>query len=458
MILLKSRVLLASATTLGTNSLINVVLELASLAILFIILYSSTVQNRKEHTQMMFNFWTVNLIILLFCELFLEVVSFFLMENPDSIVLTVIHHVLFVMDFFLYNMLAVTYYVYMKTFIKTTPKSEKELLNGLKLAKINVFVLTAIFASSLFTGWFYSFGADLYEYYTPLYLPLELVVIMNWHLLLIPVKFIRKQCSKKKRLILSLYIWAPLILLPIDYIFNLTLSYTAYTLATLLIYVEVDIQKARERAQLEAQVAQTENKMKDMQVELMMSQIHPHFLYNTLSSISCLCREDPKEAEAATNEFSDYLKANLSSINARKPIPFEKELLHAESYLKIQKRRFPDTLHVIYDVCVIDFMMPALTLQPIVENAIKHAVESRYEPTTIRISTYATATDYVITVEDDGPGFDVNAPVSQDRPHLEINSARTRLQEMSDGTLTIDSTPGKGTVVTITIPKETENK
>lgn len=438
-----------------------------------IILYSSKAKRKRSHTEASFINWNLNLIALLVCELLLEAICIFLSASPNHPVLLVFHRVLFVLDFFIYNMVPVTYYSYISSFLAPSPigvqrikavdyeetacsitsKDSKRLKTGYKISLVLVFALTFIFSTSLYTEWFYTIDESTYEYYKTPYIFLAIALVVNWHLLCIPLRIYKKYYGKRKQIILSLYVWMPLLLLPFDYIFNLTLSYTAYSIISLLIYVEIDVNRAKENALLEAKVANADKQMKEMQVDLMMSQIHPHFLYNTLSSISCLCREDPKEAEAATNDFSNYLKANLSSINSTKPIPFAKELLHTESYLNIQKRRFPDTLKVEYDIRVRNFYLPALTLQPVVENAIKHAVEVRYEPTHLRVKTDETPSAYVITVEDDGPGFDVTKPVSSDRPHIGISSARTRLSEMSHGTLDIDSTPGKGTLVTITIPK-----
>lgn len=435
------------------NSAVNITLDCASLFLLFIILYSSIVQKSGEKSRRMFIYWNFNLIALITCELFLEAVCVFLTLSADKTVLTVIHRILFVLDFMLYNLLPVTYYRYISSFITMTERQKKGLRRGLHLEIMNVFILTAVFASSLYTGWFYTIDANTFEHYTRSYLFLEFFVILNWHLLALPFRLYTKQYGRKKKLILLKYIWVPLIALPVDLIFNMTVSYALYAFATLYIYVQLDIQQTRERAVLEAKIAQTEKKMNEMQVELMLSQIHPHFLYNTLSVIACLCRQDPIEAEAATNEFSDYLKANLSSINSNRPIPFARELLHSESYLKIQKRRFPENLQVFYEIKTEDFHIPALALQTMVENAVKYAVESRYEMTTIRISSFETAEDYRITVEDDGPGFDPDAPLPQDRPHLGISSTRARLKEMSGGSLEIRSVPGKGTLVTIIIPR-----
>lgn len=194
----------------------------------------------------------------------------------------------------------------------------------------------------------------------------------------------------------------------------------------------------------------------EQRTQIMMSQIQPHFLYNTLSTIAYLCRHDPKDAENAVNEFSDYLAGNLSAINAERPILFEKELGHVENYLKIQKRRFQQRISVEYNIETVDFRIPALTLQPIVENAVRHCVEKSLETTTIQISSGETEHEYTVKVQDDGPGFNVSQKPKDDRPHIGIASVRSRLGNMVGGRLEIESEIGVGTTVTVVIPKSTE--
>jgi sensor histidine kinase YesM len=104
-----------------------------------------------------------------------------------------------------------------------------------------------------------------------------------------------------------------------------------------------------------------------------------------------------------------------------------------------------------------DFHIPALTVQPIVENAIKHGLMKLQKGGTIRVISYETKNDYFVSVVDDGVGFDTGA-VLNDRSHVGIRNIRERLKVMVDGHLEIESTPGVGTKVLITIPKESRNK
>lgn len=184
-----------------------------------------------------------------------------------------------------------------------------------------------------------------------------------------------------------------------------------------------------------------------------MSQIQPHFLYNALGSISTLCDLDPAQARDATDHFAEYLRMNLESMERFSPIPFERELNHIHTYLWLETMRFGDKLRVTYDIRTTDFQIPALSVQPLVENAVKHGICAREQGGSILLSTQEQENDYIITVEDDGVGFDVYKEKQDGNLHMGIQNVRSRLNLMVGGTLSIDSRPDHGTTARITIPK-----
>lgn len=128
-------------------------------------------------------------------------------------------------------------------------------------------------------------------------------------------------------------------------------------------------------------------KLREQRMSLMLSQIQPHFLYNTLNTITALCRVNPKLAEETTVKFSKFLRENMYSIENFDTHPFERELEHIKIYLDIEKIRFGDRLKIVYDIETVDFRLPVLTLQPIVENAVKHGICKNVEGGTITITT-----------------------------------------------------------------------
>ena len=201
-------------------------------------------------------------------------------------------------------------------------------------------------------------------------------------------------------------------------------------------------------------IAELENDLLQSQISIMLSQIRPHFLYNSLAAIQELCLIDPETASVTVNEFSSYLRGNLDSLSMKMPVPFEKELRHVETYLSLEKKRFGKRLNVVYDIAARDFFLPALTLQPVVENAVRHGVVKREAGGTVTIRSELTETDAAITVADDGVGFNPDDMDGQgDRLRVGIENVRSRLAVMCRGTLSIQSVPGAGTTVVITIPR-----
>ena len=188
--------------------------------------------------------------------------------------------------------------------------------------------------------------------------------------------------------------------------------------------------------------------------EIMLSQIQPHFLYNSLGAIRRLCRSDQEAAEAI-GRFASYLRGNMESITRREPIPFTTELEHTRAYLDLEQLRFGEDLRVVYDLETTDFLVPALSLQPLAENAVRHGVRGKESGRGIvTITTREREDRFLVTVADDGPGFDPRTRPEDGQAHIGLDNVRERLRRMSGGTLDIVSSPGKGTRVTMTLPKE----
>ena len=196
-------------------------------------------------------------------------------------------------------------------------------------------------------------------------------------------------------------------------------------------------------------------KLREQRMSLMLSQIQPHFLYNTLNTITALCRVNPKLAEETTVKFSKFLRENMYSIEDFYIHPFEKELEHIKIYLEIEKIRFGDRLNIVYDIETVDFNVPVLTLQPIVENAVKHGICKNVEGGTITITTRKTSKNHVITIKDDGAGFNPHEVKNDGRVHIGISNANERLKSIFQTEIEISSFPGIGTEVTIKIPEKT---
>lgn len=200
---------------------------------------------------------------------------------------------------------------------------------------------------------------------------------------------------------------------------------------------------------------QMQKELYEAKVSLMVSQIQPHFLYNSLTSIAMMCTKDPKLARTATINFADYLRGNMNSLKQKTPVPFTQELEHLKKYLMLEQMRFGDLLHIEYDIQATDFELPQLSVQPLAENAVKHGVGMKEDGGTVTIATREEDDCYKVIISDDGVGFDTSKPIEDDgRSHVGMENVRQRLKEMCDADVIIESEIGKGTVATIRIPKK----
>ena len=211
---------------------------------------------------------------------------------------------------------------------------------------------------------------------------------------------------------------------------------------------ELELQRSR----LEAEKNMVEAELKESRISIMLSQIRPHFIYNTLGTIERMCLKDPEKAFNLVRNFSLYLRGNFSELNSVTPIRFADELKHVEYYANIEKVRFPD-MSIEYDVETMDFVLPALSVQPLVENAIKHGLMRLESGGTVVIRSYETPTHFCVEVKDDGVGFDTSLPIDE-KKHVGLRNIRERLKVMVNGELVLESEPNAGTKAVIMIPKE----
>jgi hypothetical protein len=209
------------------------------------------------------------------------------------------------------------------------------------------------------------------------------------------------------------------------------------------------LSKAKE---LETEKIVLNAQLTESRISTMMSQIRPHFIYNTLGSIEQLCIIDPPKAGELVHNFAKYLRGNFGELDNPKPILMSQEMEHVRHYISIENVRFPD-MTFSFEMNSDDFHIPALTIQPIVENAIKHGLMKLSKGGTIRVVSYETESHYCVSVEDDGVGFDTDVLLDE-RKHVGIRNIRGRLKAMVNGTLEIESRVGIGTTVLIKIPKE----
>lgn len=191
---------------------------------------------------------------------------------------------------------------------------------------------------------------------------------------------------------------------------------------------------------------------------LLLAQIRPHFINSNLAVIRSLCYEDPEKAVEMIDHFSGYLRENIKQIDDMQLVPFEKEMESVDNYLYLECQRFPDRIEVIRDIRTTGFYVPSLAVQTIVENAIRHGISMKGVKGTIRIATEELDEEFTIKVEDDGKGFDVAGMDPDGVHHVGIKNVRDRFERILGGKVVVESTVGKGTVVTFHIPAKTGSR
>ena len=267
-------------------------------------------------------------------------------------------------------------------------------------------------------------------------------------LIIVTIAFFISKVSVKERLITASFVLIPVLNQIITlYSFELSTEYPAMLISIVLVF-GVLVTK-REKDLLAA-----EKELYESKVKIMVSQIQPHFMYNTLSSIAMLCKIDPDTANKAAITFAQYLRVNMDSLKQTAPIPFEQELEHLKKYLYIEELRFGKKLHIVYDIQATDFVLPQLSIQPLAENAVKHGLSKKRGGGTLTISTRETEGAFEVIVSDDGVGFDVNQKKNDGRSHVGMENVTHRLKEMCGADVVITSEVGKGTSAKIIIPKE----
>ena len=212
------------------------------------------------------------------------------------------------------------------------------------------------------------------------------------------------------------------------------------------------VKRTRER---EGQVARLEVQLADARLAALQSQLHPHFLFNTLHAVSSLIHEDPDAAEDMLTALSDLLRTTLGRGHQRE-VPLRDEIDFLERYLDIEKMRLGDRLQVALDIPsqAADVLVPSFAVQPLVENAIRYAIAPRRAGGRLEIRAERTDGWLRLTVADDGPGL--GAPGAGTRPGgwgIGLENMRQRLAHLyGDGyRFTIADRPTGGATVTIEI-------
>ena len=256
----------------------------------------------------------------------------------------------------------------------------------------------------------------------------------------------RKQLSRMESFALSSLLALPMIAIVLQLIvperWYLSLAVVA---STMILFISYEIG----HSQL---LIDKEKQLMDQQLRVINRQIQPHFIFNSLVLIRNQCKENPKAVETI-NEFSRFLRDTTDLMIETDCVSVERELDLVRNFCNIQRKRFGENVRVNYDITDTDFDVPPFSIQTLVENSLHHGIlDGQLEDGEIVIATSRVGKEHIITICDNGVGFDVDELPDQTDNHIGIINTRERLASMCDGRIEIESAPDKGTKVTITIP------
>ena len=322
----------------------------------------------------------------------------------------------------------------------------KRIITGFQLLQA---VNMALLIINQFAGVLYRFDARNYYYRIyPGYGIWYFTTTLSFVFAVIVVAVYWKRLNSFIRQVVMVSVTVPLIGFMCNYIYsgisynNISVSITAF-----IIFILYERRRS-------AIVAETANEMERLRTRLMLSQIQPHFLHNCLNAIIYYSDKDAAITKKALLDFSKYLRTNLEIDEENDIVSFGRELEHTKLYVSLEKLRFEDKLSVVFDIRDDRFLIPKLTLQPLVENAIRHGIRKSKSGSTVKISSEDGIDCHIITVRDDGAGFDTSILDTLDNTHIGIRNIRNRLRTECGGELMIESVRGKGTICIIKIPKE----
>ena len=416
-------------TNFNEMSLLNVSLLVFSVLVtLFLLIGAITDMNRKSRFMSSF-------IILLISNILMQLgeagIWFFAGELENIVLLNISAMMSMVFSYVL-----ISAYAHCLTEFVCERKKVSFVPNYIILAICSIYILLSVI--SLFNGMFFSFDENGCFVNGPMY---GLVRAFDLIVIVIGIFWVmcyRKILTLREISFLISFNVLPLLSMTLQRFWEPTPQYMAVTLSLIVIYVLFHGEITRQLA--------------DSRISIMLSQIQPHFMHNMLTTIMYMCRTEPEEAEKTVGQFADYLRANMDSLTLKQCIQFETELKHVKTYWSLEEKRFGDKIRAVYDIQENSFMLPSLTIQPIVENAVKHGMR-KGKQLTVTIRTYSDVNNYYVEINDDGRGFDVNAFENDGKSHIGIKNVQQRLKMMCGGELMVNSVPDQGTDAVIKIPK-----
>ena len=336
------------------------------------------------------------------------------------------------------NVEVLLFFFYLLSYINESNKV-KRITNIVNIVLFSLFVISDIV--NIFTRMYFTSDGGVYTRAK------FMIISQGYQFVLLAMSFVlvlvNKSLNIREKIAFFLYCFLPAISIIVQNALpGYAIAYATMLFAIEILFLFLNVEK-------NIKLEEREKEVKDANVKIMVSQIQPHFIYNTLSSISTLIEIDPNKAQKALDEFTDYLRMNFSTLTATKLVSFEDELKHIKTYINLEKMRFNDRLKVIFDIKVTNFNVPPLSIQPLVENAVKHGILKKIEGGTITLKTYETEDAFIVEVIDDGIGFDINSVDFDSNKHIGLSNVKHRITTMCKGDIDFSSEINKGSHVVV---------
>lgn len=402
----------------------NVVMEMFGMAVCSFLYFSVFIDDRKSRFRSLF-------LYLLFFEdliLFLDCFSWFIGGKPEFNPLLIVVNCLF---YLCAGIIFITFWGTQIEVMNITSIIRKRDLYAIRVMTVLYFISVLL---NLKFGFYYRIEGGHYIrgklYWTEYIFPLFICLVALYYALKI------KTFWKLKSPYIIMAVLPVGVIILQTFAYSLSLMYISMLAAIFVLYMNVQVDMGR--------------KIEEYKNRVMISQIQPHFMYNTLTTIKALCRVDPDLASKTITNFADYLRGNMDFASLETTIPLERELKHTRIYTEIEALRF-DNITFEFNIEDENFQIPALCIQPMVENAVRHGVRSKKDGH-ILIHTYTDENFHNIVIKDNGKGFD-NAQFNGSRTHIGLLNTQMRIERLVNGKFEVESVPNEGVTITMRIPK-----
>ena len=337
--------------------------------------------------------------------------------------------------------------------------------NGLKKLKTAAFAvqllhlpLLLLLVTNHFTGLLYSFDRMSIYSRGPLYFLWTAVTVISFLFVFAVYWYHRRSTEPFLRQIICTATGIPVIGILLHAVTDPGVGFNNISVSVTAFIIFIFYEKHRTAAAVQksqaldrARTALAENRLALEQSKnvVLMAQIQPHFINNYLMSLRARCRQDPELYEYVTN-FSLYMRAHFDALGDTKMILFEKEMESIEAYLALESENYGDRLRIEYDIAYDNFLIPAFSVQPLVENAVRHGIATYEKGGTVRISVRAQDQTTCVEIRDIGVGSSNITKRQSERKRIGYNNARARLRSAAAGILTVSS-DAHGTTAAISL-------